>query len=499
MKVDKISLKWKLFAYIVLFAVVIILIFSLFQIFLLDGFYRRTKTNDINSLTDNIVSELKNSLETNNILDIDDNKLKEKLTNLSNDEEASIYIFKYDKNSNLKTLIFESSKGGSYSLITTESIKNEIWEKAEKVKKDYFYVIFTENPDPMFQTMVTEDSSAQEKDYLICGKFFEDTTYTYMVIVDSRLTPVGPAVSAMKTQITYISVIVVILAIVVALLLSRSISKPIIAMNNTAKKMAKGNLDVVFEGKGYSEITDLNSTLNYTVEELKKTEKLQRELLANVSHDLRTPLTLISGYAEMMKDIPEEKTEENVQIIIDETKRLSLLVNDLLNLSRIKARTEPLNIVEFDITSLLTEIVNRQNKFIENYQIKINLLANDEEVIVNADISKVEQVIYNFINNAINYSGNSKQIDVIQEKKDDKVIIKVKDYGIGIKKEHLDFIWQRYYRVDKGLQRSNQGTGLGLSIIKEILEYHGFNYGVESEIGVGSTFYFEMPIIEKLK
>ena len=492
MKTDKISLKWKLFAYIVLFAVVIILIFSLFQIFLLDGFYRRTKTKDINSLTNNIVSVIDDSLSNNNNFNVENSNLKEKLTSLSNDEEGSIYIFK--KNNSSIDLIFESSKGGSYQLITTSIITNEIWEKAIKVKNDFFYVIFTENPDPMFQTMVTEDSNAQEKDYLICGKFFEDSEYEYMVIVDSRLTPVGPAVSAMKTQITYISIIVVILAIVVALLLSRSISKPIIAMNNTAKKMAKGNLDVIFEGKGYSEITDLNNTLNYTVEELKKTENLQRELLANVSHDLRTPLTLISGYAEMMKDIPEEKTEENVQIIIDETKRLSLLVNDLLSLSRIKARTDPLNLVEFDISELLDQIVKRQNKLIENSHIQINLQQDEKNIVVKADIRKIEQVIYNFINNAINYSGESKKVDVIQEFQDDKVIIKVKDYGIGIKKEHLDFIWQRYYRVDKGLQRSSQGTGLGLSIIKEILEYHGFNYGVESEVGQGSTFYFEIPL-----
>lgn len=490
MKTDKLSLKWKLFAYIVVFAIVIILIFSLFQIFLLDGFYRRTKTKDINSLTKNIVNIMDESLKDDEELNFE--KIQQELSNLSNDEEASIYIFKNSNDSNEP--VYKSSIGGSYTSITDKTNFKEIRDKASKLKDDYFYIIFTENSDEKFKIMVTDDSRAQESNNLICGTFFDDNSY--IIIVDSRLTPVAPVVSAMKTQILYISIIVVILAILVALLLSKTISKPIIAMNSTAKKMAEGNLDVVFEGRGYSEITDLNNTLNYTVEELKKTENLQRELLANVSHDLRTPLTLISGYAEMIKDIPEENNSENVQIIIDETKRLSLLVNDLLNLSRIKARTEPLNLVEFDITSLLEQIISRQNKLMENSLVKINLITSTQKVIVKADIRKIEQVIYNFINNAVNYSGDSKKVDVIEEIKDDFVIIKVKDYGIGIKKEQLDYIWQRYYRVDKGLQRSTQGTGLGLSIIKEILEYHNFNYGVESEVGVGSTFYFEMPIIK---
>jgi signal transduction histidine kinase len=314
------------------------------------------------------------------------------------------------------------------------------------------------------------------------------------LIVDSRLTPVEPAVMAMKYQILYISLIVIIIAIIVAILLSRTISKPIITINDSAKKMAEGNLDVEFNGRGYKEITELNNTLNHTVEELKKTETLQRELLANVSHDLRTPLTLISGYAEMMKDIPEEKTEENIQIIVDETKRLSMLVNDLLSLSRIKSRTEELNLTKFDLKELLVNIIDRQNKFFENINAKINLLTSVDKVYVKADISKIEQVMYNFITNAINYSKDNKIVDVILEVNNDLATIKVRDYGIGIKEENLEFIWQRYYRVDKGLKRSTQGTGLGLSIIKEILEYHGFKYGVESQENVGSTFYFELPI-----
>lgn len=489
MKTDKISLKWKLFFYILIFAGSIILLFSLFQIVLLDDFYRSIKTNDINNLTQDAYTAIQKEKYEGKVTIFD--SLKTKLNKLANDNEAFIYI--YEKNDEDYNQIY-----GSLSTSSNQDIINDmdiIWTTAHELySTKLFYIIFKDDTNPEFKTMVTDNSRAQERDYLICGMILDND---HMLIVDSRLTPVEPAVQAMTYQIMYISLIVVALAIVVALLLSRTISKPIIIINESAKKMAEGDLNIEFSGKGYLEITELNNTLNHTIEELKKTETLHRELIANVSHDLRTPLTLISGYAEMMKDLPDENTEENIQVIIDETKRLSLLVNDLLNLSRIQSRTEELNLSSFDICSLVEGIVERQNKFFEGSNVIINYHSKLKDVFVKADIKKIEQVIYNFISNAINYSGKDKIVDVILENINDSVRISVKDYGIGIKKEHLEFIWQRYYRVDKGLQRSTQGTGLGLSIIKEILDYHGFNYGVDSCENVGSTFYFEMPIDKK--
>ena len=279
-------------------------------------------------------------------------------------------------------------------------------------------------------------------------------------------------------------------------MISKAISKPISNMNESAKKLATGNYDVTFKGEGFLEIAELNDTLNYAVEELKKTETLQRELLANVSHDLKTPLTLISGYAEMIRDIPSENNPENIQIIIDEANRLGVLVNDLLSLSKISSRTEPLNLSVYDINNNLINIVERFNKLLESKGFVVNYL-DKGPIYVNDDNRKIEQVIYNLINNAVNYSGDSRKIEVESKITDQKVRISVKDYGIGIKKDELEYIWDRYYRVDKGHQRSVQGSGLGLSIIKGILEYHGFEYGVESVENVGSTFYFIMPIINK--
>lgn len=494
MKKDKISLKWKLFLYILIFAGAIILLFSLFQILLLDDFYRAIKTRDINQLTYQAVEIIENEVHKDSEVKdyiFENERLKTNLTNVANKNEANIYVFKKDNS----TEIFKSGEGGSFSKLKNDF--NNIWSLAKSSNyRDIFYIMLKDDTNKIFQTMVTLNIRDQETDDLISGIFLGGEQ-EYILIVDSRLAPVEPAVMAMEYQILYISIIVIILAIVVALLLSRTISKPIIKINDSAKQMAGGNLDIEFTGRGYKEISELNHTLNHTVEELKKTETLQRELLANVSHDLRTPLTLISGYAEMMKDMPEEVSEDNIQIIIDESKRLTMLVNDLLSLSRMKSRTEELKLTVFDLNDLLTSIIERQNMFFEKIDAKINLHSNATNVLVKADIAKIEQVIYNFISNAINYSKEEKLVDVYLEVNNNKAIVKVRDYGIGIKKENLEYIWQRYYRVDKGLQRSTQGTGLGLSIIKEILDYHGFKYGVESIENEGSTFYFEMPLEEK--
>ena len=225
----------------------------------------------------------------------------------------------------------------------------------------------------------------------------------------------------------------------IAILLSKYISKPISKLNSTAKLMAAGNYDVVFEGNGYLEVNELNKTLNNTVSELKKTETLRRELMANVSHDLRTPLTMIMGYAEMMRDIPGENSPENLKIIIDEVDRLNVLVNDMLDLSKLSANTAVMHPQIFCVTDNLIEIVDRIQKFNENQGTNIKL-QYDQNVEVCADESKIEQVICNFIYNAINYSSPSSLIRVVQEVNGDVVRISVIDKGIGIKEEDLKMI-----------------------------------------------------------
>ncbi len=495
MKLKNISLKWNLFFVILAFATIIVFLFIIFQIALLDKFYSSNKIDRTREII-NEISELADD-KTLNDFHKGYSELSEYIKDITLSDEAAVYLFNENAN------CYKSFEGSSYDKLTP-SFVYELWNMAKETPFDKFYALLAVNPDPKFdevqildltskKRVLMRDLASQNESIMCCSFIDLDDGNTYLLILDCKITPVSAAVDTMKMQLTYIAIIVVILSVVIALLVAKYISKPLSRMSLSAKQMASGDYDVVFEGEGYLEVNELNNTLNNTVTELKKTETLRRELMANVSHDLKTPLTMITGYAEMMRDLPGENKPENLQIIIDEVARLNILVNDMLNLSRFTSKTIELKKEKYSITDSLIDIVDRYQKFRENNNYEF-ILEYNENINVYADENKINQVIYNFINNALNYSKNSKVIKIIQEVKDDMVIIKVQDYGVGIKEEDLQYIWDRYYRIDKSHQRSSQGSGLGLSIVKSILDYHNFEYGVDSKESVGSTFWFKLPI-----
>ena len=197
-----------------------------------------------------------------------------------------------------------------------------------------------------------------------------------------------------------------------------------------------------------------------------------------------------------MRDIPGENNDENIQIIIDETNRLSNLVTDILDISRLQSGVMKLNLDEFSITDTVKGVLNRYRRLKELEGYKIEFISS-ENVYINADSIKMSQVVYNLLNNAINYTGEDKKITVRQIIEDKKVCIEIEDTGEGIDQKDIRFIWDRYYKVDKTHKRPVAGTGLGLSIVKNILELHGFEYGVISNKGSGSIFYFKADIRRK--
>ena len=204
---------------------------------------------------------------------------------------------------------------------------------------------------------------------------------------------------------------------------------------------------------------------------------------------------MIIAYAEAMQDLPEENTAENLQVVIDEGKRLTALVNDLLELSKLQSGAESVRMQTYDLTESIQAVLKRYAKLVEQegYEIRFEY---GSHVWIRADEYKIYQVIYNFINNAIHYTGDNKKVVVRQLLKPDRVRIEVEDYGEGIKEEDLPYIWERYYKVDKAHKRSVNGSGLGLSIVKNILILHGADYGVKSSPGEGSIFWFELPLAE---
>jgi signal transduction histidine kinase len=206
---------------------------------------------------------------------------------------------------------------------------------------------------------------------------------------------------------------------------------------------------------------------------------------------------MIVGYAEVMRDIEGENTPENMQVIIDEAKRLSVLVNDLLEISRIQGGISQRNDEVFVLEEVVTETVDRYRRL--KAEAGFSFLCEAEgESKVRADKSKLLQVICNLLNNAIHYSDEKKQIEVRVFRVENACRVEVKDYGVGIAEEDLPNVWQRYYKVDKVHRRSSAGSGLGLSIVREILEMHHACYGVSSKVGEGSLFWFSLPIEKEL-
>ena len=287
----------------------------------------------------------------------------------------------------------------------------------------------------------------------------------------------------------------VAIALVMAVVIAVKVSKPIININNTAKKMAEGDYNIEYDMGSYREISELSKTLNYTVAELKKTEALQHELIANVSHDLRTPLTMITAYSEIMRDIPGENSPENVQVVIDEANRLTNLVNDMLDISKLQAGVDTLEAKEYNLTAGIKSVIDRYARLVEQYGYKVIFKYAEEDIMVRADEFKIYQVLYNLVNNAINYTGSDKSVIISQIVNGEIVRIEVMDTGEGIPPEELDNVWERYYKADKKHKREVMGTGLGLSIVKNILKLHDAKYGVLSKPGEGSIFWFELKKI----
>ena len=347
------------------------------------------------------------------------------------------------------------------------------------------------------------NSNKEEKIYEITNRDFNNKTILYAVKLDSEryafinspIEPIDGTKALITKQLIVITIVILILSFILAYFISNHISKPIKETTNKAKDFAKGKFDIEFDNdSNILEIKELNNTLNYAKDELSKTEELRRDLMANVSHDLKTPLTMIKAYAEMSMDLhsnDKEKQKEDMETIISETDRLTLLVNDILELSKMQSNIKQLDITEFDIIELTESIIKKYSLLedLEHYKFIFN--HKEKEILVKADKKKIEQVIYNLINNAINYTGKDNTVTInITKKKNKDVLVEIIDSGKGIKEEDLPYIWDRYYKNKKKHKRNLIGTGLGLNIVKNIFEEHKYEYGVKTEIDKGSNFYF---------
>lgn len=486
---SRVGIRWKVFSYLILFLVILLVILWCFQVVFFGDIYKGIKISEINRAADIMTAAG----------DYDEVKLSQLADRIAQDYDVCILMYDVD--------------GTTFSRLTTKHFRSDcIIHRMDEQNIAWLYYYAKRSGGekltmfPLNDMVSHEYSSGNYAGRFIVDNSGEGIIYTrigvseergtdVLLVLNTTISPVGSTVRTLRTQLIIVSVIMTAIALLLSFLLARKVSRPIIRINSGAKLLAEGNYDVRFGVGGYREIAELSDTLSIAAEELSKAGALQRELIANISHDLRTPLTMIGGYAEMMRDIPGENTPENMQIIIDETKRLTSLVNDILDISKLQSGTQTLSLSDFNLTETIREVIGRFSKLTEQDGWTIDFTAS-EEVIVNADRTRILQVVYNFINNAITHSGGEKLVEVrqiVSERDGKKVVrIEVTDHGEGIPEENLKYIWDRYYKVDKTHRRAVTGSGLGLSIVKSILEMHHARYGVESEVGKGSTFWFEL-------
>lgn len=440
------------------FSCLILLFLYFIQIVLLDKYYQVYKTR--------ILEEVSHEIKSSNIVTVED------LEELAYDNGLCISIYK-DNEFNIVSNIYNRgcAMGNNDTLIN-------------------YVLSFIKSGKDEDKLLITNNRFKNKT--LIKSIKYDDNTYVFL---NSSIEPLDASIMLLKSQFLYISMIVLVLSVVVGYLISSKISKPISKISDSAKKMASGDFSVSFksDSKIY-EIGELSDTLEKARVELSKTDELRRDLLANVGHDLKTPLTMIKAYAEMTRDLEtqsKKKKAENLNVIIEETDRLTVLVDDILDLSKVQSKTSELNIEEFDLVDMINRILNRYNILKENegYSFIINSIDN---IKIKADKSRLEQVVYNLINNAVNYTGEDKKIYINIIESAGNVRVEIKDTGKGIKEEELKYIWDKYYHSQKKHKRNAYGTGLGLSIVKSILKQHNFKYGVDTIVNKGTAFYFEI-------
>ncbi len=417
---------------------------------------------------------------------IEDERLDEFVDYMQSQSDTCIMVYQSSSSGGMQGSI--GNRGCMISSITN-SERAKFVTKAIGSKNHSYLARVTNNSSDFG----VDGDQGDNFDTIVYTKIVNAADYSSIIMVSGNITPLNATTETLASQMRYIALFMIVAVAILTLLMYRHIAKPIIGITTNAKQLPQGEYTVDPKTNRYKEAADLNNTLVQAANDIQKADKAKRDLISNVSHDLRTPLTMIGGYGEMMIDLPEEKTDENIQVIVDETKRLNALVNDLLDMSRLQDGRIVLHKEVFDISALLKTQLQKYDvyRMQEGYTIKSELL---DTIYVNADKIRIEQVINNFLNNAVNYGGEAKHIIVREIKKENVVRIEVQDFGEGIDPEDLDNIWDRYYKVDKEHVRVANGSGIGLNIVKQLLELHGVPYGVKSSKGKGSTFYFEMPI-----
>jgi signal transduction histidine kinase len=287
-----------------------------------------------------------------------------------------------------------------------------------------------------------------------------------------------------------------VIAIFLTVYLTKVLSKPLIKIAEASREIAKGDFDIKLSISGDDEVGQLAKDINAMTKQLKEFRDSKRQFISHISHDLRTPITYIKGYSAIMRDLPvieEHEWRRNLDVIYNEATRMEYLVSDLFQLTKLEEGRISLHKEQINIIPWLESIVASRQLMLDNQSISCKVSANKSDVMVAIDQHRLGQAVINIIENSIRYTPKNGYIHVYVSEDETSVTFEIRDNGIGISKEDLPHIWERFYRADKSRSRESGGSGLGLAIVKEIVEVHGGNVDVKSSEGEGTSFYVNIP------
>lgn len=462
---------------ITLFLLIILTMVALWliQTVFMDDFYQSIKRGDVTKLSNDIASLIDDDWQSQ----LDDEEFQSKMHDLSLDREAS---FCFTLNG--------TPYGVSY--VKDDLLFNLIREN----KLDEYILDADTNMSTTLHPVANDKGHGAHALVLVKG-LKSDGDDKLSLIIATTLIPTQSLTRTVTIQLITVTAILLVIAVVLAFVISKKLAKPIKKLSEVSKHLADDTIIDFPKQTGIVELDDLVDSMKSASVELSRVDQLQKDLVANISHDIKTPLTLIKGYAEMIKDFPDEDNTENLDVIINETNRLSHLVNDVLDLSKLQSGTTQFNDQPYDIVESTSNLVSHYSSLFKEYDFNSSLPSTS--IMIDADEKLIIQATSNLINNALKYTGSDKKIYIKLQAKDDTVTFMIKDTGSGIPEDKIKDVWQRYYKIDGSIKhdRFEVGSGIGLSIVKGILDHYTEDFGVKN-VPDGCIFYYTLPILHTL-
>lgn len=477
MKFDRQGIRFRLMCAFLVLAVSAIVMLGILQISLIRPYFRESKTAAVKGIAASMQQQLL-STEGGSQADV------ESAFQQAVESNACVVIYNADG-----TQVYEADMLGAGCVFNRAA---NAYTDAQFHSAESLIALVDENGGEYSEKTVNLRTS---QEMLVYGIAVHENLATYYMFLNTPLEPADSLITLFSNQYFAYTAVVTLAAALFAFWFSGMLTNPITRMQKEAVKLSGADYDVHFDGGSFSETKDLAGALNQAAAELARTDELRRDLMANVSHDIRTPLTNIRAYAEMVRDISGQdsaRRTKHLNVIIRETDYLSRLVNEMSELSKMQSGNYELRRTNVDLSMKIREIAEMNEPLIRQAEIRLEI-DTPEHLTVYADDLKIGEVIQNYLINAIKHSPEGSVITVrAAAQGEGGARVEVQDHGEGIAEEDLPKIWDRYQKSSRTFTRSGGSTGLGLAIVKAILDTHHARYGVQSRLNEGSTFWFEI-------